>query len=377
VRAYAALELARAGERDDAFEGLVRYSTAEASLAVEGLVGPAQVEWLDRVRQDLESHRAALTWLFERHRSGEAIDIAWGLLFFWLIRGCTAEGLRWYEALASAPSLPPAAESKARLGAGVMLYTHGEHVRARASLARALKLAHSVGEMVLVAQAEQVFAHLEYAAGNMSEAGHMFTRSEAGFRRLGVPWGTGLAMSGMAGVAVARGDVAHAEGLLDDAAAVLRDAGPWFLSLGLYVRAILAIRSGNPDRAIALARHSLSHIRELHDAFALVYTLVPLAAAAALKGNGEWAARILGARDAVMERTAVAIVDSRVHDLRGWAEREARARIDPDRWAAAYDEGRASSIDALLEDIDRVRRAPAAAGSHSVAQRFGEIVNMA
>ena len=72
VRAYAALELTSAGERDDALEGLVRYSTAEASLAAEGLVGPAQVEWLDRVREDLESYRGALTWLIDHDRPAEA-----------------------------------------------------------------------------------------------------------------------------------------------------------------------------------------------------------------------------------------------------------------------------------------------------------------
>ena len=72
VRAYAALELAAAGERDDALEGLVRYCTREAALAAEGLVGPAQGEWLDRVRDDLESYRGALAWLIEQrppHRS--------------------------------------------------------------------------------------------------------------------------------------------------------------------------------------------------------------------------------------------------------------------------------------------------------------------
>ena len=66
VRAYAALELTAAGERDDALEGLVRYCTGEAALAAEGLVGPAQVEWLDRVREDLDSYRGALTWLIEQ-----------------------------------------------------------------------------------------------------------------------------------------------------------------------------------------------------------------------------------------------------------------------------------------------------------------------
>src|SRR4029453_13210396 len=84
VRAYAALELNTAGERDDAMEGLVRYCTTEASEAAEGLRGPAQVQWLDRVREGLESYRAALAWLIERGRSAEAADIAWWLKYFWL-----------------------------------------------------------------------------------------------------------------------------------------------------------------------------------------------------------------------------------------------------------------------------------------------------
>ena len=83
VRAYAALELTAAGERDDAMEGLVRYCTGEAALAAAGLVGPEQVEWLDRVRDDLESYRGALAWLIERGRPAEASDIAWRLMYFW------------------------------------------------------------------------------------------------------------------------------------------------------------------------------------------------------------------------------------------------------------------------------------------------------
>ena len=95
VRAYAALELT-AAERDEAMEGLSRYCTNEASLTAEGLVGPAQVEWLDRVRDDLENYRGALTWLSEHDRPAEASNIAWALKYFWLIREHAAEGL-WYE----------------------------------------------------------------------------------------------------------------------------------------------------------------------------------------------------------------------------------------------------------------------------------------
>ena len=52
----------------------------------------------------------------------------------------------------------------------------------------------------------------------------------------------------MAAVALATGDAGEAERLLDEAASVLRHAGPWFLSLGRYIRAVLAVRRGNPDR---------------------------------------------------------------------------------------------------------------------------------
>src|SRR5436190_8184785 len=356
VRAYAALELTAAGERDDALEGLVRYCTGEAGDAAQGLVGPAQVEWLDRVREDLESYRGALAWLIERGRPIEASNIAWGLKYFWLIRGHAAEGLQWYEEILTLPSLPPAAELRALVGAAVMSYTQGELGRSRTGLDRALALAHGAGDtdMEVVAQAEDLFAHVEHAAGNVNAARDLFAHSVERFRALAIPSGIGSALSGMASIALATGDAGQAERLLDEATSVLRQAGPWFLTWALYVCAILAVRRGNPDEAIALVRESLTRIRQLHDKFAFVYALVPLAAAAVLKGDDVWAARILGARDAVTERTGVTVVDKSVHDLREQAEREARARLGLERWVGAYAAGRSASIDSLLKDIESV-----------------------
>jgi hypothetical protein len=133
----------------------------------------------------------------------------------------------------------------------------------------------------------------------------------------------------------------------------LGEAGPWFLMLTLYVRAILAVRRGSLDEALGFVRESLTRVRDLHDKFAFIYALVPLAAVAELKGDDAWAARILGARDVVAERTGAAVVDKSVHDLTEQAGREVRARLGPDRWAQAYAVGRMSSIDALLKDVDR------------------------
>jgi hypothetical protein len=126
------------------------------------------------------------------------------------------------------------------------------------------------------------------------------------------------------------------------------------LSWTLYLRAFLAVRRGDPYEAIASVRESLAVIRELHDKFAFVYALVPLAAAAVLKGDDVWAARILGARDAVSDRTGATVVDRSVDDLKDQAERQVRARLGPDGWAREYAAGRSISIDSLMKDIDSV-----------------------
>jgi predicted ATPase/DNA-binding XRE family transcriptional regulator len=356
VRAFAALELTAAGERDDALAGLARYCAAEAALAAEGLVGRAQVEWLDRVRDDLENYRAALGWLIDRQCASEASAIASGLLIFWAIRGHAAEGLRWCGQLLNLPTLPPEAEATVLNTAALMYYTRGELGDARTALGRALAVAHRVGDLVVVAQAENLLGHVENAAGDPHAARAQFTRSVEAFQSVAVPWGVGNALTGMAAAALATGDVAQAERLIQEATSALRHGAPLFVSLALYVRAVLAVRRGSADEALAVVRESLTHIRDLHDKFAFVYALMPLAAAAVIKGDDEWAARILGARDAVTERTGATVADTAAHDIREQSEHELRARLGPDRWARAYAAGRATSIDALIKDIDGALR---------------------
>ena len=265
-----------------------------------------------------------------------------------------AEGLQWYQEILDLPSLSPAAESRALEGAAVLWYTQGELGRARAGLTRILDLSHD--DLEAVVRAQDLTARVEHALGNLSAARDWFILAVEGFRSLAIQWGRGNSLSGMASVVLATGDTGQAERLLDEAMPVLRQVGPWFRTWALYVRAIVAVQRGNADEAIGWVRESLTCIRDLQDKYAFAYTLVPLVAAAVIKGDDAWAARILGALDAVSERTGATVVLRLVHDLHVQSEREVRARLGPDRWAGAYAAGRQTSFDALLEDIDRVLR---------------------
>src|SRR5262245_55411035 len=177
MRAYATHELDVSGERDDALEALARYCASEAALAAAGLVGRAQVQWLDRVREDLESYRVVLTWLIERGRVTDAAHIAWGLRWFWVIRGHAVEGLHWYEEILRRPSLPPGIESRALMGAAGLRYWQGDLDRARAGLSRALALSQGSGDTGAAVYAEYILGFVEYAAGNLDAARDCLARS--------------------------------------------------------------------------------------------------------------------------------------------------------------------------------------------------------
>jgi len=101
-----------------------------------------------------------------------------------------------------------------------------------------------------------------------------------------------------------------------------------------------------------LVHESLLCSRHLRDRFAFVYALVPLAAAAELKGMDALAAKALGARDAITERTGATAASHSVRQLRERVEQQAKARLGLREWARAYETGRSASIDSLLNDIE-------------------------
>ena len=87
---------------------------------------PRAGRWLDRVRDDLENYRSAMSWLIERgpaplkHPHRVWAEVLSG------DPGHATEGLQWYQEILKLPALPPAAELRTLAGAIVLWYTQGE-----------------------------------------------------------------------------------------------------------------------------------------------------------------------------------------------------------------------------------------------------------
>ena len=199
VRAYAALELTAAGERDDAMEGLARYCAARSRArgGGAGRTGAGRMAG-SRARRSRElprradvAHRARPSRRSVRHRVGADVLLADP-------RPCgrrppvvrTDSG----PAVASAGGR---VESARRRGADVV---HAGRARtARTALdaragARPRRRRHGDGR----AGSRTCSGTSNIAAGNLDAARDRFTRSVDGFQALAIPWGTGNALSGMA-----------------------------------------------------------------------------------------------------------------------------------------------------------------------------------
>ena len=132
------------------------------------------------------------------------------------------------------------------------------------------------------------------------------TRKRAGCSRnasrsdaIGDTRGTSLAQGNLGNLAIAEGDLARAQVLLDDSAIAFRRRGDmWGYGSALGNLASLALARGDLDAARRLLEESLVAIRITGRARWIAWTLVQLAAVARLDGQrGRHGARRRGPRD--------------------------------------------------------------------------------
>ena len=136
-------------------------------------MGADDATWLDRLKQDHDNMRAALSWAIEQEEATLALRVGGALRWFWYMEGYYGEGRRWLEATLGKNWGAAAAEARARTleGVGWLASSQGDLERAQAAANEGLKLSTEAGlGKVIVADFQNVLGDTARHRGDYERA---------------------------------------------------------------------------------------------------------------------------------------------------------------------------------------------------------------
>jgi predicted ATPase/class 3 adenylate cyclase len=368
VREDALARLEAEGALDELRRRHAERFVALAAAAEEGLAGPEQAQWLERIERELDNVRAALDWCLSSGRVEDALRAASSLDRFWRAHGHVTEARSWLaHGLAVASDVEPEVRARALWAAAnqataqsdwelaVPMLDEARELFEQAGRAREEVLALSnlsfVSQMRGDPEGAERFAQEAVRVANelgddRASSGALMalgdvhslkrehdlalTRYEEAValrRRLGDPLLVSDAVYNLGLAAFRAGDHARARRAFDEALPGVRELGEApHIAAAQFMLAELDMLEGDAASAGRRARESLALYTDLEDSRSRARCLVVLACAAAAEESPEEAARALGAADAL-----------RGHDPPDDFERPLLDRMLPEL-AAALDE---------------------------------------
>jgi tetratricopeptide (TPR) repeat protein len=303
VREYGQEKLARAGETMETRDRHLAWYAMLCAQIKQRLRGPDQIASLERLDQEHDNLRAALTWsLRDGAHAGSSARRATGarlagdLAYFWQIRGHLSEGRAWLDvACAHGTTLPAADHAHILDGAALLALHQGAYERVAGCVERSRALWQAAGDERGVARTYQLEAQLAQVQSEFARAGALYAACLARFERLGEAWDVAATLGNLGLLAQERGEHARAWALLEDSLARFRRLGDersaanQLCNLGLAAHGL-----GEHTRARALLDESLALFRRLGDRQNSAHQLGNLGIIAQEQGEYERASALLG-----------------------------------------------------------------------------------
>ena len=392
IRQYALEKLEESGEVEDTKYAYAQYFLAVAEEAEPELLGPRETEWYNRLEEEHDNIRAALSWLLEGADPELGLNLAGAIWWFWQRHGHLSEGLRWLdEGMARGGRASAITRAKALGGIGWLAYGHADLDRVKESATEGLRLSteaklgshHRALFLELLGIASWQEGDYERAtklaeesinlsreandlgvlANSLIELGTASVLRVGGQEQARAYYEEALAISRELGSAsilrscvsclglshLIQGDPERALPFCEESAALCREAGDMTL-LPIVVNDLgwVALLGGDLDRAEALHKESLALSKELGGSLGTPNFLEGLACDAGAKGEVERAARLFGAAQVLREAWGVPL-EPALRPLEEPYLVGARSQLDESAWTEAWEEGRAMSMEAAFE----------------------------
>ena len=189
-------------------------------------------------------------------------------------------------------------------------------------------LCFSLGDFVVVRQ------RLEEGQVLITKAGNRHWRAECA-------WLAAL-------LALREGELERASRLAREGLALYREMGsPWFIALTLNIFGRAEARRGNQTAAYSAYQESLALCRKQGEQFIIPFDMEGLAGIVSTQGECRWAAQLWGAAEALREIIAAPLPPFDHADYTQ-AVAAARAQLGEQAFAAAWQEGRAMTLEQVL-----------------------------
>jgi predicted ATPase len=395
IHEFAREKLRESGEVENIERLHAEYFLALAQEAEPAVEGSQQQVWLERLEEEHDNIRAALSWSLGQGEDAElALRMGAALGEFWYLRGYWSEGRRWLEeALTKSSPTPTAARARTLQRVSWLAFLQGDLDRAEEASEEGLglegvELFRTGGGDSTAAELRRQLGIVVGARGELEQETELLEESLTLSREAGSLRGMALSLFILGAGWRARGDLERATQLLEEALTMFRETGDQaliasvlthlgftFLFQGDLERATVtsdeaaamlreqkhlssladalsnlgwvALLRGDSERARALYAESIRAQREIGAKVTAPENLLGLACVAAARGEAERSARLFGASEALPEAMGAPLEPGEMALQEPYLA-ASRSQLDETPWQEAWAEGRAMTLEEAI-----------------------------
>ncbi len=391
LREYALAQLVISGEAAPLYERHAGYYLALAETAAPALVGPSQLNWVNRLEHEHPNLRAALTWAVAQEQQEIALRLSNAIWRFWVLRNLLSEGRRWFEqALALGPAQANTIWAQAFYQVGTLAWLQNDYPQAQIFLEQSLEIGEAIGDSATIALALNSLGLLAMSQSNPGAAQIYYQRCLEISRTIGYTRGIAVSLGNLGLLLLDAGDLPQARAIIEESLTLSRKIGERFSilvaldNLGealliegdltaahqMFEQALVlcqelgvqenmaevlcglaqtACRQGHYAEAHQRLIESFTLLRELGDQKRISSALEVLAELAAAEGQALAAARLLGAAQAQREATSTPLPPVKRPGYQRLVDLVQR-QLDQPTFSATWAAGRALPIEQVIRE---------------------------
>jgi len=354
IRSFAFERLEADGQALEIRRRHAEYFADFAETAMPHLTAKDRPAWLDRVQDDHDNLRAAITFAIETGDAHLGMRLVYALWRFWQSRAHLQEGAERTATVLAIPTDELHTELRARAleAGGGIAYWRGDLDAGRRYYDEALGLAREIGDQHLIADglynAAMVRNVLEVNPPEIVEQSmEMLNQAIRLYRETDDPLGAARALWGLGTAQYFSEDWPVAVDTFRAAEEALSAGDDDFMQgWVLHQLGTTEIRLGQLESALGHIRGALVNMRAAGETTGLVLVLDDFADHAAATGDIPRALRLIGAGRALEDATGTGLAAATEEVMRRERYRAALSSDDADRLVA---EGRAMSLDEAVE----------------------------